>query len=332
MAGRAPTAALTRFARAAALRARKYLPPRPAILMYHRVAHERFDPWGLAVSPDNFAAQVEWIARNRTPLPLVEMAALAGTGRLPRDGIALTFDDGYACNLQAAVPVLERFGVPATIFVPAALIGAGREFWWDELQRLVLETDHDLLRLDGREFPIGRKDDRDRDWPQGEEPQTERQKAYAGLWSSLHAMAPGERDALMEQLRSQANVSAEPRPTHRPMTAEEIGSDRSRLIDFGSHAMTHASLPALSPAAKEAEIHGSMERCAALTGVRPRAFAYPYGDLDAQSERLVEEAGFACACSTEGAFVTSRSRPFALPRIWIGDWDARRLARLLGAA
>ena len=58
--------------------------------------------------------------------------------------------------------------------------------------------------------------------------------------------------------------------------------------------------------------------------------AYPYGDFDAESESLAKDAGFLCACTTEHAFVRSQTRPFAMPRRQVEDWDAARFAQLLG--
>jgi hypothetical protein len=60
--------------------------------------------------------------------------------------------------------------------------------------------------------------------------------------------------------------------------------------------------------------------------------AYPYGDFDAAAERLAEEAGFICACTTEHAFVGAQTRAFAMPRRQVGDWSTSRLARMLGGA
>lgn len=321
---------IVRGGNAALRRLRSVLAPGPAILMYHRIAEESFDPWGLAVSPANFADQLDWLARNRTALPLAEFVELNLQDRLPRNAIALTFDDGYACSAEVAMPLFEHLGIPATIFLPSELIERGREFWWDELERIVLDHEGSLLRFDGHEIHIGKAQPDDVHWLPAQPPRTARQIAYHRLWSMLYEETPQGLDDGMDKLREQTHLSAPPRDSHRPLTPTEIRAIRSDLVDFGSHALTHASLPLLSPEEKALEIGRSVTRCAELTGAQPRCFAYPYGNFDPESERLVERAGFLCACKADGWFVTRRSDRFALPRIFVGDWDSTRLARQLG--
>ena len=95
------------------------------VLTYHRVndAHPRDR---LSVRLDAFAAQMEVLARSRRPvLPLAgAVPALRGTCPLPADAIALTFDDGFQDNFTHALPVLERFGFPATFFVVTAVVSS----------------------------------------------------------------------------------------------------------------------------------------------------------------------------------------------------------------
>ncbi len=321
---------IVRSAKAAYRRLRPLVAPGPAILMYHRVADERFDPWSLAVSPANFQSQLEWIAHNRTPLPLEEFAELHRRGKLPRNAIAVTFDDGYACNAETAEPLLRRSRIPATIFISPALIERGEEFWWDELERIVLSYSGPSLRLAGTEVPLGETEAGDCDWLGGQ-PRTPRQRAYREIWAVLHGQPPEEIALAMAALREQAGTSAKPRGSHRLLTAKEIRSiQKPGLVSFGSHAMTHASLPGLSPEEQAGEIDASVEACEALSGQRPRTFAYPYGDHDPALEPIVKRAGFECACKADGWFVTANSNPFALPRIFVGDWDARQLALRLG--
>jgi peptidoglycan/xylan/chitin deacetylase (PgdA/CDA1 family) len=51
---------------------------------------------------------------------------------LPLDReLAITFDDGYRDNFENAVPVLEKFSLPATFFVVSQWIGTDIVPWWD---------------------------------------------------------------------------------------------------------------------------------------------------------------------------------------------------------
>ena len=59
---------------------------------------------------------------------------------MPRGAVGVTFDDGYGDNLRNAKPILDRHRVPATVFVTSGYVGARREFWWDELGRVVLHA------------------------------------------------------------------------------------------------------------------------------------------------------------------------------------------------
>ena len=95
----------------------RVLSPRPAVLMYHRVASERVDPWGIAVPPARFEKQVRWLSRHRTILPLAEFAGLQQASMLPPRAVAITFDDGYACNATVSAAILATEGASATLFV-----------------------------------------------------------------------------------------------------------------------------------------------------------------------------------------------------------------------
>jgi peptidoglycan/xylan/chitin deacetylase (PgdA/CDA1 family) len=64
------------------------------------------------------------------PLSLRELFQGLHEGRLPQRAIVLTFDNGYADRLYAAKPLLERFHIPATVFITTGSLG--HEFWWDE--------------------------------------------------------------------------------------------------------------------------------------------------------------------------------------------------------
>jgi peptidoglycan/xylan/chitin deacetylase (PgdA/CDA1 family) len=100
------------------------------ILCYHSVDPAWDSP--LAVRPDEFEAHCRWLARHRTVVPLADAVDhLDAAGRLPRGWAVLTFDDGFAGVLEHALPVLDRYGLPATVFLVAAtLTDEGLEPGW----------------------------------------------------------------------------------------------------------------------------------------------------------------------------------------------------------
>ena len=316
--------------RSAAARVRTRLPhaARPAILMYHRIASESFDPWRLAVSPDAFAEQLAWLARHRTVLRLAEFADLHRSRKLPRDAIALTFDDGYACNAEIAVPVLNNAGLPATIFIAADQFGRGGGFWWDELQQIIIEHGASSIMLDGKRIELGARQDADWHLATDRQAWSSRQHAFYRLWQRLRTLPSDQLDAAMSQLREQKTGEAVRQP-HRLMTAAQTREIRSQEIEFGSHALSHASLPNLSPSERAREVRDSAKACETLTGTRPSTFAYPFGDYDEECEALVRDAGYECACTAEPHAVRRDSRLFALPRVQVGNWSSRMLAREL---
>ena len=300
--------------------------------MYHRIAEETFDPWGLSVHPSRFEEQMEWLASNRKVLPLVTFAEKQADRTLAADSIAVTFDDGYACLAKIAAPILHRLGFPATVFIPAELMGRGREYWWDDIQRLVLEADVERLEIDRSEISLGPRTSDDEAWQPHAPPRSERQKAFQELWSILHKMPDRKREASLDQIRGQTGMRAEPRASHRSMTEAEARSLTALGVECGSHGLTHAYLPALGPDEKEREIADSMDACLGLTGEMPQSFAYPYGRYDEESRQIVAKVGYNCACSAEHGFVRNSSPPFALPRIAVGNWDLETFSRkLLGA-
>src|SRR5205814_7651707 len=117
------------------------LPRAPAlglVLLYHRIVELRSEPWNLSVAPRRFEEQMEALRAVASPVALARIVRALGGGEIPDRAVAITFDDGYADNQAAALPVLERHGVPATVFVTTGFVGQPLEMWWDQLERILL--------------------------------------------------------------------------------------------------------------------------------------------------------------------------------------------------
>ena len=112
------------------------------ILMYHyiREVDEAQDPLGfrLSVRPDRFAEQMAWIVTNHyTPVLIRDLVAcLRAAQPCPERPVAVTFDDGYADNLEQALPILQHHGIVATFYVVPNFVGKPGYMSWQQLAQL----------------------------------------------------------------------------------------------------------------------------------------------------------------------------------------------------
>jgi peptidoglycan/xylan/chitin deacetylase (PgdA/CDA1 family) len=319
--------------------------PRAVVLLYHRVAELDCDPWGLAVTPSHFAEHMEVLRRHFNPTTLVALTEDLVAGDVPRRATVVTFDDGYADNFTCALPLLERHEVGATFFVTSDAIGATREFWWDELERLVLRSPrlpHEIrLACGGAEYawPI---DDGDRvedtgtahrSWRAWESDRNSRHRAYRELYDVLFALPTAERGAAMAALADACGASLVLRATHRTTSVDELANAaRHASVEIGAHSVSHPSLAALSEVDRTEEIVESKTRIERLVDREVTSFAYPFGrDCDTSAAVIaeVEAAGFRRACTTTRAAVTRSTQALEIPRIGIPDCDGGDLERLL---
>jgi peptidoglycan/xylan/chitin deacetylase (PgdA/CDA1 family) len=102
--------------------------PWPRILLYHSIKRVLNDPNKIFTSPERFEAHMRYLKwRNLRGVSMKELYR-AVTSRNARGMVGLTFDDGYEDFLHVALPILERFGFSATVFVIAGRLG-GENDW-----------------------------------------------------------------------------------------------------------------------------------------------------------------------------------------------------------
>jgi peptidoglycan/xylan/chitin deacetylase (PgdA/CDA1 family) len=299
--------------------------------MYHRIADEPVDNWGLAVSPAHFEEQLQVLRRTRRPFPLTDFVRNFMAGTLPQNAIALTFDDGYVDNLVAGKPRLVAADVPATVFLATGFLDRPREFWWDELARLI------LVENGPRNFEVAIRGvsmhiDLATDSPTRAVSLARRQAALRPIWEAIRLLEDDERELIMAELRSNF-VRGSHASQGRAMTRQEILALASDgLITIGAHTVTHPVLSKLETAACHREVTESKLACEALIGAPVAGFAYPYGDLNTKARKAVVAAGFSFACSTRHGPTDKASDVFALPRININNWNGDAFERALRSA
>lgn len=277
--------------------------PRLTIIRHHRVFAEGESPlYRIGVSASVLSEQLALLARmGHTPLTVSEALARLDEGR-PGRWFAMTFDDGYADNVERALPLLEAHGARATFYLTAGLMESRRAPWWDEL----------VHRLEAGAGGAARFE------REGEPPLVLELGSRAGRAAALHALLPSFRAtperqaALLESLgrASGARGAAPCLLATWPQAARlaEAG------MEVGAHTLGHPWLSLLEPAHQRAEIVESAALIERRLGVRPAGLAYPGGDHDARTLALMPGTGLAHAVTTRSGDAHAASGRHALPR------------------
>jgi peptidoglycan/xylan/chitin deacetylase (PgdA/CDA1 family) len=281
---------------------------RLSILVYHRV-HRRPDPlFPGEVDADRFERQMQWIGRIFNVLPLDDALRRLSANALPPLPACITFDDGYADNVEVALPILKRQGLTATFFISAGFVDGGR-MWNDTIIESVRATNEealDLVRLGLGVLPMGTLADR--------------RAAIHALVSDQKYRSSAERADRCAAIAGAAKVTP---PTDLMLRTDQILQLHRAGMGIGAHTMTHPILASLPLDEASREIGESRDALEAVVRARVGLFAYPNGkpgiDYNGQHVKMVQVLGFDAALSTAWGVATAATDRYQLPRFT--PWD-----------
>jgi peptidoglycan/xylan/chitin deacetylase (PgdA/CDA1 family) len=285
---------------------------RLCIVNYHRVLESR-DPL-LHSEPDigTFRWQMELLAECFNVLPLHDAVKALAERRLPPRAVCITFDDGYRSVHDNALPILKEFGLPATVFVTTGHMMESN-MWNDR----ILEAFRNLPsgRLDLSDIGMG---------AYSLEGLAERRQALHDVMEGAKYRPPHARLAVIRKLEE---LAAREFPHRLMLSPGMIARLSDEGVEIGGHTITHPILTCLDDEAAQREIAGNKHQLEAIIGRQLRLFAYPNGkagiDFDARHVRMVREAGYAAAFTTERGAASPRHDPYQIPRD--RPWDSTPL-------
>jgi len=277
----------------------------PVIFCAHRVVTAD-DPFFPGIRYERFSAEIAYLARHHRVVPLEEIVDAMVNGRpVPRGTVAITFDDGFADNFYLAYSILQRHGVPATIFLVAESVENGRVPWAERLAYVLEHTEQPLLEIDlpeRRVFSL--------------RSEAEKVEALTTLQTLLKTCETEIRRRAVDELEAKLSVG----PDRGMMLTWEQCRHMARTgVGFGSHTLTHPILPRTEALEVKHEITASKALIEARIGCRVHYFAYPNDDSCRAAIDAVESAGF------EAAFAGHRQvGQGSVDRFVIGrsDWEA----------
>jgi peptidoglycan/xylan/chitin deacetylase (PgdA/CDA1 family) len=264
------------------------------VLTYHRVGR-RDDPTVLDegvvdVTPDQLARHLKFIKRWFDPIGIDQLCAFArGRGRLPRNPLMVTFDDGYLDNHDVALPILVKHGVRAVFFLATDYIERRKLYWWDRVSLLVGRSRRTRLVMAYPEpisIPLQGPD--------------ARSAAVHRVQRIIKDRSGLDLPRFLDELERAADVTLSTEEERRiveetVMTWDHAAALRRAGMDVQSHTHTHRVLQTLDGRALERELKDSRTALEDALGEPVVGISYPVGRPlrdSPQIRQAVRDAGY----------------------------------------
>jgi peptidoglycan/xylan/chitin deacetylase (PgdA/CDA1 family) len=261
------------------------------ILVYHRVNDEP-DPFFPSLPSPDFQRQVELVARRYRVQTLEEVAEWLRAGAPGAPRVALTVDDGFPDTAQVVAPILQRLGVPATLFLATQPPEENRPIWIEEVRWTFKHASAGPLPA-----------------------RADRLRELEATLRRMKALSPGEVDAETQRLREELRPEG---PPPGLLSWSDVSRLAAGIFHLGGHTHAHYMVSHLDDSRLEEEITGARRLITERTGQPVRTFAYPNGesaDYDRRAIAVLQKHGFTCAVTCRHGRAQPEDDPFELPRL-----------------
>jgi peptidoglycan/xylan/chitin deacetylase (PgdA/CDA1 family) len=281
--------------------------------MYHSIVEDpqsTQNSIGLSQSCRVFEDHIRTLAQQYTPVTLDQVSQFASEGgSLPRRAVAVTFDDGFADNYECALPILRRYGVPATFYIMVNAVESGDLPWYCRLNF--------ALRTTARP-----------EWLDPEQNQTYKLSTVQDREAAFHRAceigASKVGSAQQQFVRSvEDSLGVQPCTSHLMMTWEQVRGLKKAGHTIGAHTLSHPNLAHVSRDEAHAEIAGSKQQLEKAIGDTVDHFSYPHPALNPQwspdTFEITQKVGFKSAVLTKCGPVRRGDEPLRLKRIYAAN-------------
>ncbi len=308
---------------------RRVHPPLGVVFMCHRVGqpiNRDFDPNGKwRISADQLEMAIscaDAMGFEAVTLDTVSDRLKGESGDRPF--YALTFDDGYADNLNTALPVCQKYKVPMTVYVTSGFIQRKHIAWWHLIEDLIANNSTIQVTLKGCLSTLDCHS------------LAEKQETFDLISRFLTLASANELTEFIDEICSRYGENSRNFAEDLFMNEAELqkfsASDHAHL---GSHGVSHCAFSSLEANELEQEFIESTDYLTSLTGFKPQHLAYPFGTSNTASDRefsMAKQQGFTTAVTTQHGSLYEGSILHALPRIPLfpTDTENRLKCKLTG--
>jgi len=260
---------------------RKFYPKNGAIILLgHRVTDD--DEGCLqGLRPSWLAEQLDYLSRHYHFISLSELLDCYERHQtIPPNSAVVTFDDGFRDNFTNAYPILQKYHVPATVFLVTGCVSSGDLPWPQKVGYLFQRTKADrLCHILTKEISVPLKSPRDRNI------------ARITVGKVLGNMPRVEREQSITELSGVLQVDI---PHDRMLTWDQVQRMQDGGIEFGAHSFSHPWMALLSPEEARWEMEASLRDIQDHCGITRPPFVFPAGSFTPDLVKMAISMGFRC--------------------------------------
>ncbi|TAL63233.1 MAG: polysaccharide deacetylase family protein [Bacteroidetes bacterium] len=234
------------------------------ILLFHRISPEP-DPCWPPLHPDAFEHTIRLLSRHYAFCSLDELIG----GNAGKNACCIAFDDGYLDFKEHAFPVLLKYKIPVTLFVPTNNIENNLPLWTNEadsfVRNLKKENENSSISIGNETVSLKLSSSKDLF------------RTATQVKDRLMSIEPGTRDKIISDLQ---NKYGQKRSDLKMLSWNDISDMQAKapgLLNIQSHTHTHPFLPSLKPDRLEAEMENSRNHLEKKNLNKINAIAYPIG-------------------------------------------------------
>jgi peptidoglycan/xylan/chitin deacetylase (PgdA/CDA1 family) len=242
------------------------------------------------MTPAKFEEEISVIARRFHVVSLKEAVRRLVEGEPAEPVVAITFDDGYEDNYRVAFPILERYGIPTTIFLTTGSLDSREPLWFETLALAVKKSPHVSVdvELDVPRRVLLRNE-------------SERLRANDEIFWVLRNLPDSERQRRLREVLNILNAGDATERSSKMLTWNQVRWLKARGVDFGGHTVTHPFVSRLTREQATWEVGECKRRIQDELQSPVEHFAYPSGreiDFLPWNKSVIRDAGYVAAVST----------------------------------
>lgn len=283
-----------------------------AVILYgHRIADDH-EGYLQGLRPADLDDQLGYLARHYEVIALDTLVAcFENRTAVPPHSVVLTFDDGFRDNLEAGLPILQKHGVQATIFVVTGSLSSGELPWSQRLGFMFQHTERRELR-DPSDAPI------EHDLSTADL----RRRAYDSMKLHLRRLDRVERERVLADVAARLSVEA---PRDRMLDWEAARAWQAAGMGIGAHTFSHPLLAEIPFDEAREEMMRSRDDLRDHLGIDHPSFCFPAGSHNDALMREVRALGFRSAFKPNPSLLRNRLdtvEAFSLARRWFPNAPA----------